>query len=140
MYWTLVGHKLLLRALPLFMAALLLAMGCARVRQSPTPRPVVPEGAPAPHAAQLWSEPADLTARDLFHGPGGPDLVPPTGGRFTFVAKDDTGFSRGWDVTDAAGMKWDVKLGPEAQSEVVASRIVWALGYHQPPRSEEHTS
>jgi hypothetical protein len=26
-----------------------------------------------------------------------------------------------------------VKLGPEAQTEVVVSRILWALGYHQPP-------
>ncbi len=28
--------------------------------------------------------------------------------------------------------RWDVKLGPEAQSEVVTSRVLWALGYHQP--------
>jgi hypothetical protein len=28
---------------------------------------------------------------------------------------------------------WNVKLGPEAQAEVVASRALWALGYHQPP-------
>ena len=28
---------------------------------------------------------------------------------------------------------WSVKLGPEAQPEVVASRVLWALGYHQPP-------
>jgi hypothetical protein len=26
-----------------------------------------------------------------------------------------------------------VKLGPEAQTEVAVSRILWALGYHQPP-------
>ena len=26
-----------------------------------------------------------------------------------------------------------MKIGPEAQTEVVASRIVWALGYHQVP-------
>jgi hypothetical protein len=29
-------------------------------------------------------------------------------------------------------MEWSVKLGPEAQTEVVVSRILWALGYHQP--------
>jgi hypothetical protein len=28
---------------------------------------------------------------------------------------------------------WSVKLGPEAQTEVVASRVLWAIGYHQPP-------
>ena len=26
-----------------------------------------------------------------------------------------------------------MKIGPEAQTEVVSSRIVWALGYHQVP-------
>jgi hypothetical protein len=26
-----------------------------------------------------------------------------------------------------------VKLGPEAQAEVVASRLLWAVGFHQPP-------
>jgi hypothetical protein len=26
-----------------------------------------------------------------------------------------------------------VKLGPEAQTEVVSSRILWAMGFHQPP-------
>jgi hypothetical protein len=133
MYWTLVWHKLALRALPLILATLLLAMGCASVRQTPTPRPARPEGAPAPHSAQLWSEPMDLATRDLFYGAGGPALMPDVGGRFTFLAKDDTGFSPGWDVRDPRGTKWDVKLGPEAQSEVVASRIVWAMGYHQPP-------
>ena len=30
-------------------------------------------------------------------------------------------------------MKWSVKLGPEAQTEVVASRILWAIGFHQVP-------
>jgi hypothetical protein len=30
-------------------------------------------------------------------------------------------------------MEWSAKIGPEAQTEVVVSRILWALGYHQPP-------
>jgi hypothetical protein len=36
-------------------------------------------------------------------------------------------------VKDERGDEWSVKIGPEAQPEVVASRIVWALGYHQVP-------
>jgi hypothetical protein len=36
-------------------------------------------------------------------------------------------------VKDPAGRRWSVKIGPEAQSEVTASRIVWALGYPQLP-------
>jgi hypothetical protein len=130
-YWSLVWHKFLVRALPLLMATLLLALGCGKVRR-PTPRAVVPEGA-TPQVAQLWVEPTDLARRDLFHGPGGRELMPAPGSRFTFLAKDKSGWSPGWEVRDAAGRKWDVKQGPEAQSEIVASRLAWALGYHQPP-------
>jgi hypothetical protein len=49
------------------------------------------------------------------------------------VARDTSGWSPGFDVRDAAGAEWSVKLGPEAQSEVVSSRILWAIGFHQPP-------
>lgn len=128
MHWSTIGHRLIVRTLPLLMSAILLAFGC-----TPAPRPVSPAAAAPPDLAQLWSEPADIAARDLFHGPGGPDLQPVPNSIFTFIAKDDSGFSPGYDVRDIPGTKWSVKYGPEAQSEVVASRIVWALGYHQPP-------
>ena len=57
----------------------------------------------------------------------------PQRGAFTFVARDATGKSPGFDVTDSAGHEWSVKLGSEAQPEVAASRILWAIGFHQPP-------
>jgi hypothetical protein len=82
---------------------------------------------------QLWLEPRDLPHRDLFHGPGSAELMPRPSSSFTFVAADNRGYSPGYDVRDARGMEWSVKIGPEAQPEVVASRILWALGYHQPP-------
>jgi hypothetical protein len=52
---------------------------------------------------------------------------------FTFVARDTSGWSPGFDVRSRDGVDWSVKLGPEAQSEVVTSRILWAIGFHQPP-------
>ena len=85
------------------------------------------------HVARLWQEPADTADRDLFHGPGGAELMPSESATFTFVAADRSGYSAGYDVRDANGMEWSVKLGPEAQPEVAVSRILWALGYHQPP-------
>lgn len=128
MHLTTVGHRMIGRTLPLLLSALLLALGC-----TPAPKPVTPAEAPRPDLAQLWSEPADIASRDLFLGPGGAELTPLPNSVFTFIAKDETGFSPGYDVRDIPGMKWSVKYGPEAQSEVVASRITWALGYHQPP-------
>lgn len=100
--------------------------------------------APAPQArhqttaadiAELWQEPADLTSRDLFYGPGGASLAPPTSdGRFGFVALKTSGTNPGYDVKDSAGRMWSVKIGIEAQSEVTASRILWAVGFPQPPQ------
>ena len=81
---------------------------------------------------ELWQEPSDIQQRDLFHGPGGRALLP-RDTAFTFVARDTSGWSPGFDVRTPDGIDWSVKLGPEAQSEVVSSRILWAIGFHQPP-------
>ena len=106
-------------------ASLVNIAACARqVRQVQ-----VTPGEP-PAVAELWQAPAG--SRDLFHGPGGRELMPRET-TFAFVAADTTGFSPGFDVRDSSGMEWSVKTGPEAQSEVVTSRILWAIGFHQPP-------
>jgi hypothetical protein len=91
-----------------------------------------PDAAAGAAISQLWEEPVDLEKRDLFIGPsaGAPPPEPPT---FVFVKADRTGFSPGYDVRHASGVEWSIKLGPEAQTEVVASRILWAIGYHQIP-------
>jgi hypothetical protein len=79
--------------------------------------------------AQLWNAPDDLEARNLLNGPAG---VPrPEPAHFTLIKADRTGHSPGYDVRDGSGTMWSVKLGSEAQTEVVASRILWAIGFHQ---------
>jgi hypothetical protein len=83
--------------------------------------------------AQLWVDPHDLEARDLFHGSGGPALAPNSSMPYELMAIDDSGYSPGYDVRDQQGTQWSVKLGIEAQPEIVASRVLWAVGYHQPP-------
>ena len=95
------------------------------------PRTSTQSGASA-DVAQLWVEPRDLEARDLFHGPGGAALAPDPAAPYELVTIDDSGFSPGYDVRDHRGAQWSVKLGIEAQPEVVASRVLWAIGYHQP--------
>ena len=91
-----------------------------------------PQSGGAPDIAELWQEPTDLLERDLRHGPGGAELAPPENGLFEFVAFKTTGTNPGYDVKDASGRVWSVKLGIEAQSEVTASRILWAMGFPQP--------
>jgi hypothetical protein len=80
---------------------------------------------------QLWEPPKDLSARDLYRGPGGTKLAPAEG-VFRFVSEDTEGHSGGYEVIDARGRRWDVKIGEEAQVELVVSRILWAVGFHQP--------
>lgn len=87
---------------------------------------------PAGQLAELWEHPHDVAARDLFHGSGGAGSAPAAGVTYTWLATDTTGFSPGYDVRGPDGRTWDVKLGVESQSEVVASRVLWAMGYHQP--------
>ena len=108
-----------------------LSPGCGRIRSAPTA--TVPAAAAAGRLPELWRHPGDVASLDLFHGPGSAEEMPQRGASFRFVQKDTKGFSPGWDVKDAQGRQWSVKLGPEAHSEVVASRILWALGYRQPP-------
>jgi hypothetical protein len=87
-----------------------------------------PEAVTAPAPPVLWKDPADIATRDLFNGPGGPDHVPH--GTFKFEKEDLDGTNPKFVVKDQDGVKWKVKLGIEARPETVASRIVWAVGYH----------
>ena len=115
------------------MAALAVgAGGCAKATRG-APRATAGVQEAALRLPELWTDRGDIAGLDLFHGAGGRDLAPRPGQPWHFVSKDDKGFSPGWDVKDERGREWSVKQGPEAQSEVVASRILWALGYHQPP-------
>lgn len=77
--------------------------------------------------AALWRDPGNVASRNLFYGPGSPSRapVPP----FRFIKEDKDGESPKFKVKDARGVEWQVKLGVEAQTETVATRIVWAVGY-----------
>lgn len=77
--------------------------------------------------AVLWTNPADLESRDLFYGCGGKRHQPR--GKLKFIAEEHHGINPKFDVRDADGVRWGVKLGAEARPEVAASRLLWAAGY-----------
>jgi hypothetical protein len=87
---------------------------------------------PPAKMAELWIDPGPKP-RDLFWGVGGERYAPPPDAVYKLKAKDETGFSISYDVVSPDGVEWSAKIGPEAQTEVVVSRLLWALGYHQPP-------
>ncbi|MGC2208498.1 MAG: hypothetical protein WA532_00180 [Candidatus Korobacteraceae bacterium] len=74
----------------------------------------------------LWKVPDNIAAKNLFWGQGGERQPKPP---FVFIREDRNGTSPKCDVRDATGEKWRVKLGAESRPEVVASRLLWAVGY-----------
>ncbi|MCI0719715.1 MAG: hypothetical protein L0338_12215 [Acidobacteria bacterium] len=77
--------------------------------------------------AVLWRLPENVASRDLFFGPGSKDRQPQ--GPFMFVEEVKSGTNPKFEVQDAKGVVWRVKLGEEARPETAATRLVWALGY-----------
>jgi len=87
-----------------------------------------PKPIPNDAKAVLWREPTDIASRDLFLGPGG-EAMKPDLSKVTFIADETRSYSKKYRVRDGAGNEWVVKVGPEAQSETAATRLIWAAGY-----------
>ena len=81
----------------------------------------------------LWRDPGPIAKRNLFWGMGSAARAPRA--PFTFVDEDTSGNRPKLTVTDAAGVRWTVKLAPpdpllnEVHAEIAATRLLWALGY-----------
>lgn len=76
----------------------------------------------------LWSDPGNISSRDLFLGPGGAAMKPDLS-RVTFVKVETGGFSTKYRVKDGSGRTWVVKVGQEARPETAAVRLAWAAGF-----------
>jgi hypothetical protein len=81
--------------------------------------------------AELWVRPEPN--RDLYYGVGGKALAPDPAARYTVIEIKRSGYSSGYTVKDGTDREWSVKFPPEAPTETTASRILWGIGYHQPP-------
>jgi hypothetical protein len=101
----------------------LLVISCG-LNERPTVDPV--------RMAQLWEPPTDLEQRDLLLGVGGSKNAPDPNELYEFKEEKAVGTQPGYDVKDSKGREWSVKLGEEARPEVAVSRLLWAIGYHQP--------
>jgi hypothetical protein len=101
-------------------------------------RPALQASPPVP-GASLWVSPGNVSSRDLFHGPWGSKNAPDPNAAYTLVEMKRSGVNPGMTVRDPQGREWSVKqpypggMDSEAPVEVVVSRLLSALGYHQPP-------
>jgi hypothetical protein len=75
----------------------------------------------------LWQSPGNVAAKNLFYGSGSRAGAPV--GPFRFVKEDSSGTNPKFEVRDARGLRWKVKLGEEVRPETAATRLVWAAGY-----------
>jgi hypothetical protein len=114
---------------------------------APRVQPTVPHGE-AP-IAELWQSPGGarggglssepIATRDLFYGPWGRGHAPDPHATYTFIERKQHGTNPGITVLDPRGREWHVKQPPhtdqgaEGPIEVVLSRVLSAVGYHQPP-------
>jgi hypothetical protein len=76
----------------------------------------------------LWSEPRDISSRNLLLGSGGEEMKPDIS-RIAFIENKEGGYSTKYRVRDAAGNEWIAKMGKEAQPDTAANRLLWAIGY-----------
>ena len=89
--------------------------------------------------AELWQRPDDIQSRDLFYGPWGVERAPDPGDHYRFLSRKRQGTNPGITVVDSRGREWHVKQPPhndqgaEGPIEVALSRVLSAVGYHQPP-------
>jgi hypothetical protein len=105
--------------------SILLIFGLVALGQEkPKQQKETPLGTPV-----LWQEPSDIATRNLFFGPGG-EAMKPTLTKVTVIEEKESTDAAKFRVRDGAGREWVVKAGGEAQAEVAASRIVWAVGYY----------
>ena len=104
----------------LVLVALIVATGLPGLSQQPAKSD--PSAAPA-----IWHDPGNIKSKDMLNGPGGEKHHPHLPVRF--LKEDRHGQNSKFDVEDADGTKWKAKLGIEAQPEVVATRLLWAIGY-----------
>ena len=119
----------LLRLLPMAMAIYL--PFCATAIRPTVPSPDSPP-------ASLWVEPTDLEHRDLRNGPWGAERAPDPAALYRLVHHKHSGINPGMTVRDPLGREWSVKqagadIPNEGPVEVVLSRVLSAVGYHQPP-------
>src|SRR5687767_9149485 len=106
---------------------------CALGVEAPASQPTAAE-----RGATLWERPADLSSRDLFYGPWGRENAPAPEDTYRLVERKHHGVNPGLTVVDSRGREWSVKqpppgnFGSEVGVELAVSRIVGAVGYHQP--------
>ena len=104
----------------LLMLAVIASVGFSYAQDKKTE--VVMVGTPV-----VW-ESGDIASRDLYWGPGGQAGFPVLKGA-KFIDRNVGGNNLKYEIEDGSGKRWIIKAADEAQHEVAANRLLWAIGY-----------
>jgi hypothetical protein len=77
----------------------------------------------------LWRDPGNISSLNLIYGAGGSEHAPDPNGSYSFEKEDMNGTSPKFYMKDSNGVRWQIKLGAEPESETAATRLLWAVGY-----------
>ena len=77
----------------------------------------------------LTVDAGDIASLDVAGGIGGKKDAPDPNAVYTFISEDLSQTQPKFDVRDPQGRRWRVKMGPEAQPETAASKLVYAVGF-----------
>jgi hypothetical protein len=108
---------------------LLILLACAASLTAHTADHDKEAGNPAKVRRVIWRDPGRMASLNLLYGAGGKQHAPDSNRPFTFIKEDTRATSPKFDIADAQGVEWKVKLGEEPQSETAATRLLWAAGY-----------
>jgi hypothetical protein len=108
---------------------LLILLACAASLTAHTADHDKEAGNPAKVRLVIWRDPGRMASLNLLYGAGGKQHAPDSMRLFTFIKEDTAATSPKFDIRDAQGVEWKVKLGEEPQSETAATRLLWAAGY-----------
>jgi len=117
-------------------ASLLLIAAVSSPQHAADVRPtMLPWDAPL---RELWQRPAEIEDQNLFDGPWDRGEAPDQSGEYVLVSRPLAGAAPQLLVADESGREWAIeRTVPVRQGygsiEVVLSRVLSALGYHQPP-------
>jgi hypothetical protein len=111
----------------IFIPALLTAWSAGAGAQKPAVAARQADASGLPE--RIWHDPGDVAALDMINGVGGKAHAPDPSEAFAFVKEVSAPVTEKFDIVDARGVTWRVKLGDESQPETAASRFMWAAGY-----------
>ena len=119
------AHKVLQAICFFIIVSLCAPAGAQQGAEGEAPRPEARRARSLP--VVLWRHPGDIASRNLLYGPGSEERTPT--GKFKFLKEEIGGAAPKFDVEDEEGIRWRVKVGPEARAETAAARLLWAVGY-----------